>query len=183
MSKKVIYIKESQLEALRELIGNEKEVTFYEFFVQTKSFLKDLLNNPLQAEPSGLFKEKGLDKNQLVSKLKDYGLIKSSERIDEVPVEEGSDKKVAKHYVQYKVPRPRFKEKVRELYNELYGKQETIQEDGATSCGSVMQGGGTNPDAGQFITPVSPVQRRKFYEPTLTRNKDEKNGSISMNRE
>jgi hypothetical protein len=53
---------------------------------------------------------------------------------------------------------------------------------GATSCGSAMQGGGTNPDAGQFITPISPIQRRKFYSDTLKRNKDKKNGSISMNR-
>ena len=54
---------------------------------------------------------------------------------------------------------------------------------GATSCGNVMQGGGGNPDAGQFITPVSPTQRRSFWKPAMKRNKDEKNGSITMNRQ
>ena len=55
-------------------------------------------------------------------------------------------------------------------------------EGGATSCGNVMQGGGSNPDAGQFITPVSPTQRRNFWKPAMKRNKDEKNGSMTMNR-
>ena len=53
---------------------------------------------------------------------------------------------------------------------------------GATSCGNVMQGGGGNPDSGQYTTPMGSVQRRKFWEPAMTRNKDEKNNSVSMNR-
>jgi hypothetical protein len=54
---------------------------------------------------------------------------------------------------------------------------------GATSCGNVMQGGGSNPDSGQYTVPFGNIQRRKFYSSSLKRNKDEKNGSISMNRQ
>jgi hypothetical protein len=32
-----------------------------------------------------------------------------------------------------------------------------------TDCGMAMQGGGTNPDAGQFVTPIGKVQRRRIY--------------------
>ena len=41
---KKIYINESQLSVLSDELN--KEVTFYEFFVNTKTFLKDLLNKP-----------------------------------------------------------------------------------------------------------------------------------------
>lgn len=41
---KKVYIKESQLHLL--LKEEKKEVTFYEFFINAKSFLKDLLTKP-----------------------------------------------------------------------------------------------------------------------------------------
>ena len=45
---KKIYINESQLSVLSDELN--KEVTFYEFFVNTKTFLKDLLNKPYEAK-------------------------------------------------------------------------------------------------------------------------------------
>lgn len=223
---KTIYIKENKLSLLVQESDEKKEVTFYEFFINAKSFLKDLLSKPSEAEPSELFKSNGISKNELLSKMKEIGLIKSDERIDEVPVEEEKKthpygkKLVAKHYIKYSIPRKRFEDKMKELYKDLFTEcgrkqvfkdteqlitdildmdsdnayknrggydKDLMSEDGAasggaTSCGNVMQGGGTNPDAGQFITPLSPIQRKKFYGDTLKRNKDEKNGSISMNR-
>ena len=176
---KKIYINESQLSVLSDELN--KEVTFYEFFVNTKTFLKDLLNKPYEAQPSDLFKNNGIDKKELIKKMKDNGLIISSERIDEVPSSEDSSKKVAKHYISYKIPKNGFEVKMKKLYKECFNK-EGLNEDGATTCGSVMQGGGTNPRAGQNEAPMGSVQRRKFWEPAMTRNKDEKNNSISMNR-
>jgi hypothetical protein len=140
----------------------------------------------------------------------DLGIIKKNEKIDEVLVDES--KKVAKHYVQYKVPKRNFEDKVKELYKEVMSEQSVFSNEqelvdeikamdydnayasrgglneegeggGATSCGSVMQAGGINPDAGQYTAPFGSVQRRKFYGDTLKRNKDSKNGSISMNRQ
>lgn len=221
---KRIYIKENQLHLLEQ---EEKEITFYEFFINVKSFLKDLLKKPSDADVSGILKSKGISKNGLISKMKDIGLIKSDDRIDEVPVEEEKKthpygtKLVAKRFVKYSIPRKDFENKIKNLYKELFKEEERkhvfkdteklitdildmdsdnayknrggydkdiMNEDGAasggaTSCGNVMQGGGGNPDAGQFITPVSPTQRRSFWKPAMKRNKDEKNGSMTMNRQ
>ena len=175
-----IYISENQLSILAN--AQDKEVTFYEFLVSTKKFLKELLINPGHAQIDNLLSSNGVEKDDFIQKMKDLGLLKSSEKIDEVQLED-SDKEVAKHFIQYKVPRSRFKEKVKELYKEYFPQMENINEDGATSCGSVMQGGGTNPDAGQPTVPFGGIQRQKFFEPALKRNKDEKNGSISINNE
>lgn len=207
---KNIYITENQLIMLSE--QENEEVTFYEFFVNVKKYLKDLLTKPADAEPNSIL-TRNISKNELLKKMTDLGIIKKSEKIDEVPVEEGT-KKVAKHYVQYKVPKRNFEEKVKELYKEVvsenisksvFGNEQELVDEiknmdydnayatrgglneegeggGATSCGSVMQGGGSNPDAGQYTTPFGNVQRRSFYSDTLKRNKDSKNGSISMNR-
>lgn len=211
-----IYIKENQVSLL---INEEQkeEVTFYEFVINVKQFLKDLLKKPIEAKPSDLLTKAGLTKDELLKKMKDIGMIKSEERIDEVPVEESTKhpygtKLVAKHYVSYKIPRKRFKEKMQELYkdciSECNTKQvfsdtkqiindvldmdgETYKKRGGydeslvseTDCGGVMQGGGGNPSAGQYDVPLSSPQRRGFWKPALKRNKDEKNKSISMNRE
>jgi hypothetical protein len=207
---KNIYITENQLKKLYE--QENEEVTFYEFFVNVKKYLKDLLTKPADAEPSSIL-TRNVSKNELLKKMTDLGIIKKNEKIDEVPVEEDT-KKVAKHFVQYKVPKRNFEEKVKELYKEVvsenisksvFGNEQELVDEiknmdydnayatrgglneegeggGATSCGSVMQGGGLNPDAGQYTTPFGNVQRRSFYGDTLKRNKDSKNGSISMNR-
>lgn len=209
---KNIYITEKQL----TLISEEKdEITFYEFFVNVKKYLKDLLSNPTNAKANNVL-TRNISQEELLNKMTDLGIIKKCEKIDEVTVEEGS-KKVAKYFVQYKVPKRNFEEKVKELYKDVveesyksvFGDEQRLVDEiknmdydgaystrgglneegeggaaigGATSCGSVMQGGGTNPDAGQYTVPFGQVQRRDFYKGALKRNKDSKNGSISMNR-
>ena len=214
---KKIYIKESQLELLNESNINE-EVTFYDFFVNVKSFLKDLMKKPYESKPSNLFLNIGVCKDELISKMKDINLIVGNEKIIEVP-KDGENKKVAKHIIQYKIPKNRFKDKLKSLYKEFFSEsinkpqvfdntddiiknmlkmdsdnaykkrggfdKTLVSEDGeggATSCGNVMQGGGSNPSAGQYDMPFKNIQKRDFWKPALTRNKDEKNKSISMNR-
>lgn len=211
-----IYIKENQVSLLINEEQNE-EITFYEFVINVKQFLKDLLKKPIEAKPSELLSKAGLTKDELLKKMKDIGMIKSDERIDEVPVEESKKhpygtKLVAKHYISYKIPRKRFKEKMQELYKDCISEcdkkhvfsntkkiindmldmdGETYKKRGGydeslvseTDCASVMQGGGDNPSAGQYDVPFSSPQRRSFWKPSLKRNKDEKNKSISINRE
>lgn len=117
---KLVYIKENQLYSLKKNLCEEKEeVTFYEFIVGIKQFMKDLLKSPNEAKPSDIFAKRNIDKNELVKKMMDWGLLKSKEEITEVPVEEGA-KMVAKHYISYQIPKARFKEKAKELYNELF---------------------------------------------------------------
>jgi hypothetical protein len=213
---KKIFITEKQLQLL-EKVNNNEEVTFFEFYSNIKSFLKDLLTKPTEAEPNSILLKK-ISKDGLLNKMDKMGIIIKSERVDEVPVS-GKDKKIGKVYIKYQIPKQNFEEKVKSLYKTLFveamekpqvftdnkqiishilemdddnayknrgGIDTSIMNEegigGATSCGSVMQGGGSNPDAGQYTVPFGNVQRKKFYGDTLKRNKDEKNGSISMNR-
>lgn len=185
-----IYLTEEQISLLNDDSKKNEEVTFYEFVVNVKQFLKDLLKKPSTAEPSSLLLKLTKSKDELVRKMKGIGLIKSSERIDEVPVEEDKHpygkKMVAKRYITYTIPKARFSEKMKELYNDVVNNKENlVNEDGegATTCGSVMQGGGTNPSAGQYDVPFKSLQRKKFWYSSLKRNGDEKNKSISINRE
>ena len=83
-----IYLTEEQISLLNDDLKKNEEVTFYEFVVNVKQFLKDLLKKPSTAEPSSLLLKLTKSKDELVRKMKDIGLIKSSERIDEVTVEE-----------------------------------------------------------------------------------------------
>lgn len=182
-----VYLTEEQVSLLND--ESKEEITFYEFVVNVKKFLKDLLKKPSSAEPSSVLLKLAKSKDELVSKMKDIGLIKSSERIDEVPVEEDKHpygkKMVAKRYVTYTIPKARFSEKMKELYNDIVSHDDKlVKEDGegATTCGSVMQGGGTNPSAGQYDVPFKSLQRKKFWYSSLKRNGDEKNKSISINR-
>lgn len=212
---KKIYITEFQLNLLKP--KDKEEVTFQEFFINIKDFLKGLMKLPYETKPSELFQKRGIDKDKLISKMKDINLIVSSEKIFEVP-KDGTNKKVAKHTIKYSIPKNNFNEKLKSLYKCMFLESNNpqvfdnnkkiindilvmddddayknrggfdkslIDEDGecgATSCGSVMQGGGLNPSAGQYDVPFKNVQKRDFWKPALTRNKDEKNKSISMNR-
>lgn len=188
---KTIYLTEAQVRRLKE--ANEKkneEVTFYEFLTNIKDFLKKLLKNPSEAQPSEMLMMFVKDKNDLIGKMKTIGLIKSKERIDEIPVEEDKHpygkKMVAKRFITYSIPKSRFGEKVKQLYDDIIENKDIVTEEGeggggATTCASVMQGGGANPSAGQYDVPFGSVQRRKFWTKAMSRNDDEENKSISIN--
>ena len=47
-----------------------------------------------------------------------------------------------------------------------------------TDAAGVMQGGGDNPSAGTYETPLGSVQRRSIYKPTEKRSHDFSNGSM-----
>ena len=187
MAKK-IYINESQLMLIQE---NTEEVTFYEYFTHIKKFIEMLLKDPNNAEVGSLFTSHGFSKADMLKKLIDGGVVIRKETIKELPYEPNG-KKESKYVVKYSVPKKNFDKKLKRLYTELFpdnvNENRTINEDGeggavgGTGCGSVMQGGGTNPSAGQYDVPFGGVQKKGFWKPALTRNKDEKNKSISINR-
>jgi hypothetical protein len=59
---KNIYITENQFHILTE--KENEEVTFYEFFVNIKKYLKDLLTKPADAEPNQILLH-NIDKSEL----------------------------------------------------------------------------------------------------------------------
>ena len=155
---KNIYVNKDILKEAVSYLNNE--ITFFGFLSHVKVFLKQLLNTPLQSDVDDYLKEHEISKEVLLKELIERGIVEKETKIDDK-----SDKD--KFVISYKIPKKNFERKMRRLYTSLFEKNEikesNIFEDGATSCGSAVQGGGLNPDAGQYSTPLGKVQRRKIY--------------------
>lgn len=149
-----IYIKESHLKTLYE----NQEVTFYEFFLKVKNFLKRLLKSSVIDKNQDIFN--GLTENDLLKQLIKLNVIEVEDKIDEVEDENGH--LTAKRFIKYKIPKSNFEKKIKTLYDTIYHNSITEDDGGASSCGSVMQSGG-NPDSGQYTVPFGAVQKRKIY--------------------
>jgi hypothetical protein len=156
---KKIYVNTEILNEAVSYLNNE--ITFFGFLSHTKSFLKKLLTSPLNADLDSYLKDNGIERSEFINELIKFNIIEKESKLEEV---NGKDM----FKVSYKVPKRNFERKMRRLYISKFEKNEVneninINEDGATSCGSAMQGGGLNPDSGQYTTPLGKVQRRKIY--------------------
>lgn len=113
----VIIINENKLCLLKE---SSEEVTFYKFFTEVKNFIKDLLDNPIDAKPSGFFKTHGISRSVLLNKMLDRDIVSKKETIDEPNDADGNLKSM--HYIQYKVPKKNFEQKIHRLYSYFFEK-------------------------------------------------------------
>ena len=134
------------------------EITFFGFLSHTKAFLKELLTNPINANVDDYLQDNGLDRKTLLDALMERDIVEK-----ETKIEEKNDSDAFS--VSYKIPKRNFERKMRRLYASLFEKNEILESKTIieTDCGGVMQGGGTNPDAGQFTAPIGKVQRRRIY--------------------
>lgn len=96
----------------------EEDVTFYKFFTEVKNFIQDLLDDPIGAKPSGFFKAHGISRSLLLNKMLDRDIITKKENIDEPNDADGKMKSM--HYLQYKVPRKNFEQKIKRLYSYFF---------------------------------------------------------------
>ena len=110
-----VYIDESKLMLIKE---SEEEVTFYKFFTEVKNFIKDLLDDPIGAKPSGFFKAHNISRSLLLNKMLDRDIVTKKENIDEPNDADGNMKSM--HYIQYKVPRKNFEQKIKRLYSYFF---------------------------------------------------------------
>lgn len=160
---KRIYVKQEILQEAVNYLNNE--ITFFGFLSHTKAFLKDLLLNPAQADVDNYLKDNGLDRKSFIEILLTRNILEKETSLND---DSGKDKFV----LSFKVPKRNFERKMRRLYSSLFEKNEiTDKLVNETDCGGAMQGGGTNPDAGQFIQPLqtkngTTVQRRRIYVTT-----------------
>lgn len=156
---KKIYVKENNInEAVNYING---EITFFGFISHIKSFLKNLLNSPVNSDIDDYLKNNGLTRDKLLKLLLDKEIIKKNTKIED---NNGKDNFI----ISYTIPKKNFERKLRRLYMTLFEQHEIQEsnimfEDGATGCCTAMQGGGLNPDAGQYTMPFGKVQRRKIY--------------------
>ena len=151
---KKIYVNKEILKEAVDYLNNE--ITFFGFISHLKFFLKQLLVNPLYADIDEYLKQHGIERDILIKQLIERNIIEKEAKIED---KSGTDK----FSVSYKIPKRNFERKVKRLYMTLFEQNNIISEDGATSCGSAMQGGGLNPDAGQYTKPLGKIQRRKIY--------------------
>ena len=158
---KNVYVKKDALsEALSYING---DITFYGFMSHVKNFLKQLLTSPLSADIDSYLKDNNLNRKELLDLLIKNNIVNKETKIEDKGINESKDK----FTVRYKIPKKNFERKMKRLFASLFEKNEILSnelnEDGATSCGSAMQGGGLSPDSGQYTTPIGKVQRRKIY--------------------
>ena len=189
---KKILISENQYRLLKEY---QNEVTYYKFYTEVLKFLKELLENPSEAEPSDLLKNHGINRKDLIQGLIKRNIITRSNKITELSNEE-TGKQESKMLVKYNVLRRDFEKKLHRLHIELcecvkpkvkLAIEEEIDEDmdsleedgsvGGMSCAFAMQGGsmGNNPSAGQYDVPMGTVQKRDFWLAGNKQNKKKKN--------
>ena len=121
-----IYINEDKLILIKE--DKEEEVTFYKFFTEVKNFIKDLLDDPINAKPSSFFSSHGISKKDLLNRMMDRDIIAKKENIDEPNDADGNKKSM--HYLQYRVPRKNFEQKIHRLYSYFFenGKKKSLTE-------------------------------------------------------
>lgn len=152
---RTIYIKEDILKEAVDYINDE--ITFFGFLSHVKHFLKQLLTNPLHAEIDDYLVKNNLTREKLINLLIENGIVEKETKINDI---DGHDK----FMISYKIPKRNFERKMKRLYISLYEKNEITESIlFETDCAGAMQGGGTNPDAGQFVQPLGKVLRRKIY--------------------
>lgn len=152
---KNIFVKYNTLKEAVDYINGE--ITFFGFLSHVKFFLKELLINPLYADVDDYLKKNGIDRKSLINILIKRNIIIKETKINNINNKDNFT-------VSYKIPKHNFERKMRRLFSFLFNNNNltNLSEDGATSCGSAMQGGGMNPDAGQYTKPMG-MQRRKIY--------------------
>jgi hypothetical protein len=153
---KRIFVNKETLKEAVDYLNNE--ITFFGFLSHTKAFLKELLTNPINANVDDYLQDNGLDRKTLLGALMARNIVEK-----ETKIEEKNDSDVFS--ISYKVPKRNFERKMRRLYSSLFEKNEISESEvlKETDCAGAMQGGGDNPDAGQFVTPLGKVQRRRIY--------------------
>ena len=148
---------------LNELKG-DLAMTEHVFGSNVMQFLSDLLNDPINAQPSDVLRIHGLDRNKLLKHLNDYNVIVKREKIStkdgegkpKTPTMKvkygivGTDCGQRNDADEFDVPKKKFKVKILKLYNDLFGnKAKPINEDGE----GTISGGGDDP-SGQVIQPL-----------------------------
>ena len=180
---RIIYISEAQLRELKQ------QVTFFEFKNKLISFLKELLQDPINASMDEFFRNNGISRSLLLKTLIKRNIIERSEDIDEV-----DGKSI--YRVQYKIPKANFKTKIKRLYTYFFersvdtsgiddmvrngmtqnalGEEKEEKMISETDCAGVGSVGDGSDSSGQFVQPFfAKPQRRNIYKPKTEDNKDD----------
>jgi hypothetical protein len=180
--KRTIIINESDFQRLQKIsedYDREMEMTEQKFHSNIRNFISQLLQDPINAQPSTLLRTNGLNRSILLKYLLKGGIIIRDERISDR--DENGEPKTATMMVKFRCPKKNFDRKIQKLYirffeknlpqRQIHLRNEEINEDGE---GGAIGGATSAASSGQFIQPFGSVQRRKMpteiEETTTTMN-------------
>ena len=180
--KRTIIINESDFQRLKKIsedYDREMEMTEQKFHSNIRNFISQLLQDPVNAQPSTLLKTNGLNRSILLKYLLNSGILVRDERISDR--DENGEPKTATMMVKFRCPKKNFDRKIQKLYirffeknlpqRQIHLRNEEINEDGE---GGAIGGATSAASSGQFIQPFGDVQRRKMpteiEETTTTMN-------------
>lgn len=180
--KRTIIINESDFQRLQKIsedYDREMEMTEQKFHSNIRNFISQLLQDPVNAQPSTLLRINGLNRSILLKYLLKGGIIIRDERISDR--DENGEPKTATMMVKFRCPKKNFDRKIQKLYirffeknlpqRQIHLRHEEINEDGE---GGAIGGATSAASSGQFIQPFGSVQRRKMpteiEETTTTMN-------------
>lgn len=129
MNNKKIYINENRLKALVE---SHEEITFFSFFNNIRNFLKDLLNDPINAEPSEELKRyfNNSTRGNIIDKLVASDIVRRDTKLKETPKQATENGKSQVNFsIKYSVPRDNFKEKIHNIYNKTINEAKSFFKD------------------------------------------------------
>lgn len=153
---RVIVIDESVLDEIK----SDYEMTEFRFNSNVKKFLHDLLVDPINADTSDLMKAHNLDRNTLIKHLRDCGMVRSNQHINDK--DENGNPKSATMKVRYAVPKKNFNRNLKRLYIRLFEQNLPINEED----GGAMGGATSADSSGQFSQPLfsKPVKQKPYTE-------------------
>ena len=168
--RRIIILNESDVQRLQKIsegYDKEMEMTEQKFHSNIRNFISQILQDPVNAQPSILLKANGLNRSILLKYLLQSGILVRNERISDR--DENGEPKTATMMVKFRCPKKNFDRKIQKLYMRLFEKNlpqrqihlrhEEINEEGE---GGAMGGATSAASSGQFIQPFGSVQRRKM---------------------
>ena len=180
--RRIIILNESDVQRLQKIsegYDKEMEMTEQKFHSHIRKFISQILQDPVNAQPSILLKANGLNRSILLKYLLNSGILIRDERISDR--DENGEPKTATMMVKFRCPKKNFDRKIQKLYMRFFEKNlpqrqihlrnEEINEEGE---GGAIGGATSAASSGQFIQPFGSVQRRKMpteiEETTTTMN-------------
>ena len=188
--RRIIILNESDVQRLQKIsegYDKEMEMTEHKFHSNIRNFISQILQDPVNAQPSILLKANGLSRSVLLKYLLQSGILIRHERISDrdengkpktatMMVKFGIDPRIGKKETMLntndediKCPKKNFDRKIQKLYMRLFEKNlpqrqihlrhEEINEKGE---GGAMGEATSAASNGQFIQAFDGVQRRKM---------------------
>lgn len=125
---------------LSEQTADEMKLSEYKFNFYVRKFLKELLDDPVNTNPSDLMVLNGFNRKRLLDELMGAGMLKREERICDK--DENGNPKTAVMSVKFSVPRKDFKKNLRHLFDRLIGEgRQRINEEGEGGGGGTASSG------------------------------------------